>query len=170
MDRQHETFTDEELRAFVGDRADVYLAKWAPESESFANGAAFLLGPVWIGYRKLYKIGAILVGLLLVEMVLEEWLFLHLLGREEVPPPFSLAVSLGIGLVCGFWGDRWYRAKAEKTILEVRALGLPEDEKARVLAHRGGTNPLGVLYVPFLGFATVFVVITILEFLGFALV
>ena len=53
---------EEELRSFIGEGSEDYLAKWHSGSgfTSF-NWAAFAFGALWFLYRKMYWTGALLL-------------------------------------------------------------------------------------------------------------
>lgn len=133
------------LRAFVGPKADYYLGKWrpsqaGPEHSTGFNWAAFLLSGLWLPYRKMYTITLILLGIILVESVAEEVLFVGILGEPEPPLVLSRVIGLGVAVLCGAYGNRWYLAHARKAIAEVRAQGFDQQATHDRLAKRGGTS------------------------------
>src|SRR5262245_25293633 len=76
---------EQELRAFVGPRADVYLRKWAPllygSGQAGFNWPAFLLAGIWLPYRKMYAVSLIFYGAIVAESVLEEVVFAGILRQ-----------------------------------------------------------------------------------------
>ena len=158
-----------ELRAFVGPRAGVYLAKWYPlltgtTGTGGFNWPAFLWSGLWIPYRKMYRITAIFYFIMLATTIGEEIVFLYVMGRE-VPPFLDSAIGLVAALVCGFSANLWYLAHARRGIAEVRALGFQDSNSLPEIARRGGTSLLAALglFVCFLG--TMVAAVTFLEFL-----
>lgn len=161
-----------DLRAFVGKKADYYLARWAPAlrgsgSSTGFNWAAFLFGGLWLPYRKMYLVSSIFYGFIILETVLEEIVFVGVLEEPEPPAALVNMVNLVIGIVCGSLGNRWYLAHARKAVADVRAQNLDEDAAIDLLSRRGGTN-LGVALAFFLAFCIVmlaaFVVLDVLLF------
>ncbi|QEL19009.1 DUF2628 domain-containing protein [Limnoglobus roseus] len=138
--------TEQEIRAFVGSKSDYYLSKWQVELEGDGevkglNWAALLLSGLWLPYRKMYRPAIIFMGLILIEMILEEVIFVAVLRRPDPPAALGRFVGLVAGGICGAFGNRWYLSHARKMIEEVRSQNLPEEDHLRVLSERGGTRP-----------------------------
>jgi hypothetical protein len=153
--------TAQELAAFVGRKANYYLAKWniaeqsIPRSTGF-NWAAFFLTGLWLPYRKMYRATAILWGIIVLESILEEFVWVGMLGRPEPSSGWDAATGLVIAIFCGNFANGWYLSHARRAIAEVRASGLAGDEYLQALARRGGTNmlaALGVLVLVVVAFA-----------------
>ena len=139
-----EGFEAQQLRAFVGQKADYYLKQWAGLRRGTGQGpgfnwAAFFLSGLWLPYRKMYGITAIFYGGLLALTIVEEVLFVGILGRAEVPSGMNF-VGLAVSLICGAYGNRWYLAHARKTIAEARGRGLDPYAVSAFAADRGGTS------------------------------
>lgn len=137
----------EELRAFVGPKADYYLKRWGPLIEGWgrgagANWAAFFLSGLWFGYRKMYKATAILYGVILFETIAEEVLFVGLLELPEAPAIFSRLAGLAITVSCAGYGNRWYLAHAKRIISEIGMEDEDPEARLREIARRGGTSIL----------------------------
>src|SRR5215207_976016 len=138
--------TEEEVRAFVGPRADYYLKKWWLDLDSSIgsgtgfNWAAFFLSGLWLPYRKMYRATLIFLGVFLLETLFEEIVYVGFLGRPEAPGALGRFVGLVAGIVCGGFGNAWYLSHAQKTIGKMRSQGLPEDAYFKALIKRGGTN------------------------------
>ena len=133
-----------QLRAFVGPRADVYLAKWhhllmGGSGSAGFNWPAFLWSGLWIPYRKMYRVAAILYGTMIATTIGEDVLFV-LIGRGQIPPFLDSAIGLIAALVCGFGANRWYLAHARRVIAEVHSLGLQDSECLAEISRRGGTS------------------------------
>ena len=139
------TITEEEVRAFVGNpKADYYIGKWSLPNKGF-NWAACLLSGLWLPYRKMYVPTVIFFGIMLVDSVIEDIVFVEILRMPEPPPVLDKLVGLIAALVCGLFGNRWYLSHAHNVIAEVRSQGLPEEDHLRMLSKRGGTNLLASL-------------------------
>jgi hypothetical protein len=143
-----------ELRAFVGSKADSYLSNWASmrrrSGSSGFNLAAFFLSGLWLPYRKMYKATGIFFGVIIVESILEQVVFVDFLNKPEVPRALANIVGLVVAVVCGAYGNRWYLSHAKKIIAEVRLQGLDDESFLKELARRGGTSLLASLGVVFL--------------------
>jgi MFS family permease len=118
------------LRAFVGPKADHYLAAWGQEGGAKWNPAALLFGVSWLGYRKLWRPALIGAAILLVA---------GLAALFYSPALLLLAAALiGTGLWLGGAGNRLYRAHAEAAVADASQ---SEDR----LRQRGGTSLAGSL-------------------------
>ena len=178
-----EPITEEEVKAFVGRKADYYCRKWSlalkgqgvghdqvavaglmlSQPRTDFNWAAFLLSGLWLPYRKMYVLTLVFFGVILAESVLEEVFFVGALGMPEPPAAVGRLVGLAAAIVCGCFGNRWYLSHARKVITEVRSQGLPEEEYLRILSKRGGTSLSAALgfFVLFIG--AVFTVLFVLQ-------
>ena len=149
---------EKSLRAFVGARADYYLNKWAPllrgvTGSAGFNWAAFLLSGLWLPYRKMYKLTAVLWGVVLFESIAEEVVFVGVLGYQESPASLDRIVTFVIACVCGAFGNSWYLAHARKIITEVDSDEPDREARLRTIAKRGGTSlasSLGLMILFFL--------------------
>ena len=142
--------TEEEVRAFVGPRADYYINKWWLDPDNMGNAtgfnwAAFFLNPVWLPYRKMYRATTILYGSILLETILEEIVFVGILGKPETPRALGNFVGLVAAIVCGAFGNDWYLSHSQKAITEVRNQALAADAHLQALAKRGGTSAAAAL-------------------------
>jgi hypothetical protein len=183
--RATEPITEQEVRAFVGRKADHYFQRWGPALKSQRarydqvavaglllrlpktgfNWAAFLLSGLWLPYRKMYVPTLVLFGVILAEAVLEEVVFVGALHMPAPPAALGRLVGVAVAVVCGCFGNRWYLSHARKVITEVRFQGLPEEEHLRMLSKRGGTSLPAALgfFVAFIG--AVFAVRSVLDLL-----
>ncbi len=161
--------TDQEVTVFVGRKAGYYLHRWAgaldgaPTSTGF-NWAAFFLSGLWLPYRKMYLITAIFMGIILFESILEEVVFVGVLGRPEAPAGLGRTVGLAASIICGGWGNRWYLSHARRAAAELRSQELTEDAYLDALARRGGTNIAASL-----GFFALFIAAVFGSFLALGL-
>jgi hypothetical protein len=136
---------EKEFSAFVGPKADYYLERWrfavdSPEVATGFNWAAFFLSGLWLPYRKMYRIAGIFFGVILLESVLEEVVWVGIFGKPEAPAAFGRLFGLATSIVCGWLANEWYLSSARKAISEVRSQGLSEEAHLEALAKRGGTN------------------------------
>jgi hypothetical protein len=140
-----ESLANQELAAFVGRQAPYYLAKWRRVLDGSGAGtgfnlAAFLVSGLWLPFRKMYRYTLIFYSVVFAESVLEQIVWVGVLGRDEVPTIIDHAGSLIAAVVCGTYGNRWYLSYAQREIAKVRAEGLPQEEHLQVLTKRGGAN------------------------------
>ena len=147
------TAEEEDLRAVVGPNAAFYLAAWrnTPTGRDGGTGfnrAAFFLGYLWLGYRRMYGRAVALFAVLLAEVVAEEVLFCALLGFARPPAILTPVVGFTLAVVCGACANRWYLAHARQVIADVRR-GHPEDGVRAELVARGGTSIGGAVAVLF---------------------
>jgi len=170
-----EAFSEEavsELRAFVGPRADYYLRKWAPRLRSprgqvGMNWFAFLLPAIWLGYRKMYRGVFTLFGVLILVSIIEQVLFVGVLGRRASPQGANLIVGLVTSIVCGVCANSWYLSQAIRVVTSARAQGLDGEDLLHTLSKRGGTSPLAALAIVFFGlFALVAMAVALLQQAG----
>jgi hypothetical protein len=163
-----QSLEEQQLRAFVGSRADYYLQKWAPLQTARGhrtgfNWAAFFLSGLWLPYRKMYKVATVFFAIILVESVAEEVLFVGILGKAETPAGLSNAVGLLVSIICGAYGNRWYLLHATKVISDIRAQGLDQEAMLEALSRRGGTSLGASLGLFFLFMVVMFAVFFVLE-------
>lgn len=149
-----------ELRAFVGRKADYYLRKWAPRlndssAEAGMNWAAFFLTAFWLAYRKMYRATFIFYAVVIALAILQQVVFVGLLGSEAVPPVVGAVVNLMTAIVCGFFGNAWYLTHTQRAIATARSQGLEDEHLLFVLAQRGGTSLLAAFGLVFLGFVLI---------------
>lgn len=129
--------------AVVGNRFPIYRRRWRLD-QGPANAAGtwhwpgFLFGLLWMVYRKMYRMVAIWVGVLIASSVLE-----GLLGLPDAVSPF---ITVGLAIAVGIHANGWYLAHCQRQIESARALH-PGSEAAQQaeLARRGGTSAGAVL-------------------------
>jgi hypothetical protein len=92
------------------------------------NWAAFLFSAPWLFYRKMYGVAVVfLVAAIALAAVLPE-----------------VVVTFSFALLCGLYGNWLYYRQARRVIRRVRSQEPVEDNRAKVLAQRGGTSPIAV--------------------------
>ncbi|MGF6418739.1 hypothetical protein ABH900_002242 [Stenotrophomonas sp. AN71] len=124
--------------AVVGGNFPIYRQRWRLD-QGIAEGSgtwhwpAFLIGVIWMVYRRMYRLAAIWAGTLVFFSIAEA-----LLG---VPEGVSLVITLAINTVAALYANRWYLAHCQHEIARARALA-GDDEAClrRELAERGDTN------------------------------
>lgn len=163
-----ETSSRRELQAFVGPKASYYLRKWAPALEGNRrdtgfNWAAFFLCGLWIAYRKMYVIAFVVYGVAALESLLEDFLFVRILGEPEPPASVDRLITLGISIICGVYGNRWYLSHTRKMVAETKAQGLQDKALLYALSKRGGTSLLASLGLFLLFCVTVFFTVFLFE-------
>jgi hypothetical protein len=149
------SLSEKEIRAFVGKHASYYLKKWSAglggsgQARGF-NWPGFLISFFWLAYRKMYWITAIVIGVTVIETVVEQIAVDGGFASEQGISAVSSLAGLIFSIVCGTFGNAWYLAHAKREIARVRALGLPDDAYHEALAKRGGTSFVGSLGLVFL--------------------
>ncbi len=104
---------ERQARLFIGDNHKFYQAKWARmdarRTSISWNWAAFLLFLFWIGYRRMYGVGIMLIAIDAIEFGLEE--------AFRWPALVSGLFNFGFGLAIGLNGNHWYRNHMERKIV-----------------------------------------------------
>jgi hypothetical protein len=132
--------TPDQARAFVGPRADYYLARWDRLSEAGSralgfNWPAFFLTLIWLLYRRMYRWFWIAAAVLVASVVIEE-LALAAVGLKEAPF-LDLLISIAVATAFGTFGTYWYLLHARRRI-ERLADSTTVDLEA--IAREGGTS------------------------------
>ncbi len=133
------------LQVFVGSNVKYYMNHWATllrnrKATGGFNWIAFFFSGLWLPYRKMYKLTLIFYAIMILETVLEELVFVFMLGEPETPAIVGRAVGLVASLVCGGYANRWYLSHARRHVAEVGSSGLEGNYLAEALAKRGGTS------------------------------
>ncbi len=122
------------LAQFIGSKYQGYyeavFAQITP-SKSFAgfNIGAFFFGVMWLFYRKMYLYGFAMLGIILVEGLIET-----ALGIE------SHAASIGFAVFFGFCGNGIYKHFAERQIKHIQRSQTSPEQLEQSLSLAGGTN------------------------------
>jgi len=151
-------YSEEELRAVVGKNAESYIKIWAPiiRGEKSTNGfnvAGFFLAASWMGYRKMTNIAAAWFVVAFISVLMEDLVFILILGRPESPAIAGSLFGFILALVCGYWGNTWYLSHVKTIVDSVRSKGLAREEYYDELSKRGGTSwghtflVLGIFFV-----------------------
>ncbi len=139
----------EDLSAYVGTKADYYLPRFRRMARGGSNAswnwAAFFFGPLWLLYRKMYGLGAIVMILEIIQTAVMEISYKALgLGMTEemtyaevyalvesaLSKPSSLyfllsisllsAIMLVISIAIAVFGNRLYRDHCRRAIARAR--------------------------------------------------
>ena len=129
--------------AIVGGNFPIYRKRWRlDQGTASAVGTwhwpGFLFGVIWMMYRKMYRMAAIWVGVLVASSAIEVFL--------DVPDALSLVINLGLSVTVGVFANSWYLQHCQREI--ARAQSLSTDNEAAVrstLAARGDTSVIGAV-------------------------
>ncbi|MGS7842934.1 GYF domain-containing protein [Stenotrophomonas forensis] len=124
--------------AVVGGNFPIYRQRWRLD-QGIATGSgtwhwpAFLLGLVWMMYRRMYRLAAMWAGLLLLISVIETLL--------DVPDGLSLIITVALSITTGAFGNTWYLAHCQRLIARARAESRGDETRLHSeLSARGGTS------------------------------
>jgi len=160
-----DSLSKSEAGAFVGKKSEYYLNMWDryAGSASFKgwNCSALLFGILWVAYRKMYRIAAILLGIQVLAAIIRFVpLTLALLGRAL--PPYAAypvivlmnLVAAGVYVYCGIFGNKLYRDKAARALAEAGDIQ-EKDTQRRMdsIAEKGGVNDVIVILYALVVFA-----------------
>ncbi len=154
---------EQEIRAFVGRRADYYLRNWKGALAGDGRGtgfnrAAFFLSGFWLPYRKMYFAAFVFYGIIVFESIVEEVVFVGILGKPETPVEIERLSAVAAAIVCGAFGNRWYLSRVRREITNLKSQGLPEEAILETLSRRGGTSIAASIGFFVLFMALIFVV------------
>lgn len=139
----------EDLAAFVGAKAEYYLPRFRRMARNGSsaswNWAAFFFGPLWLLYRKMYGLGAIVMILELLQTAITEIAYKSLglnltdemtstellsLVESAIGKPSNMyfllsislfsAIMLMVSIVLALFGNRLYRDHCSRVITRVR--------------------------------------------------
>lgn len=136
----------EATRAYIGEKAPHFLEKWrrmdARKSIVSFSFPGFVFGPLWLFYRKIFRVGLIVAG---VAFVMSSFAVFGQVMHEEVIQVLVKLVWFGVALGIGLFGNHIYRGHvAEQTALLDTAGQDPQAVRDR-LAMQGGTSPAASL-------------------------
>ena len=154
-----------QLSALVGSNAYYYLDNWTPLLRGWSrsagfNWAAFFLSGIWLPYRKMYKATVLFYVIIIVESIVEEMVFVGILGRPETSAALERVVGLVAAIICGAYGNRWYLSHARAVVSELSGAGLRDDALMQMLSKRGGTSVAASL-----GMFVLFIVVLLATFI-----
>ena len=117
--------TEEELRAFIGPKADYYLQAWSgidpaggPQPTRW-NWPAFFLTAFWLLYRRMYKYFWMFFAVLMVGGILQGLIETALGGTT--PPWGNVVINIVFGCFFGSFGNWLYYRHTNWKIGQVKA-------------------------------------------------
>ncbi len=143
---------EEEIYDYIQDDKGYYARKW--EKSATRNGIsfnifAFLFGPFWLGYRKMYLFVFLFS---LVWLVMDFLLYLsgytynlaNLLAFEN--DPVDQVISVVTFVLIGFFGNKLYKKHAIRHVKKTRATTPNYENRLTIYKKKGGASWLGVLF------------------------
>lgn len=155
---------ENDLRSYIGKKADYYLDKWKLDSEgkppktTSMNWAAFFFPLFWAAYRKMYGIVFITLGAFLgidiIMYVLERFF-------DSFYIQSNTTIGIAVGVLFGLNGNYFYYKKAKQDIEKSKS----SDPLATkdVLQKSGGTNGWNVFLMGLLIVVYAFISAFIIE-------
>jgi len=130
-------------RLFIGSNHAFYLRSWGIEGSGGHawNWPAFLLGPSWLLYRKMYGYAFAWLAFVVVESLLE--------SRFDVSIVLSYGISVTINVVIGCIGNALYRKHFERAVRTISPGRDPASLRIE-LARQGGTSLAGAIVLTIL--------------------
>jgi len=132
---------DVALGTFVGTHFAYYRRQWRAAAQRNGmswNWAAFLFGPFWLAYRRMYwQVGVFAVAISALPVA-------EALLDRHVPHLISLPMLYAIAVVLGMYGNQFYKWHADATIRRLRDYHWSADTVTDSLARCGGTSWTGV--------------------------
>lgn len=161
------TITNEELRLFVGKKADYYLKQFEniqdKQPVAKMNLPALFISIFWLFYRKMYLIGILLFLAVVVETTISNFIFINLLGYASSPKMYNGMKTFLYPAICAALANRWYLFHAKKKIEKIKQSILSEDSKPAAIKKEGGTSIVSGIFAPILLFFVAFVILVIIE-------
>lgn len=146
--------SNDDAMTFVGKNYEYFKRKWdiaeQKNSKQSWNWASFLGSYAWLAYRKMYVHSGIVIGILILETIVEV-----VIGGSRISSTINF-FNIGLFIGVGFSGNSWYKKHVEKSVREVRSKCLP-DQVAIELAKAGGTS-MGAAIGATVGLLAVFAV------------
>lgn len=123
----------EAARIFVGKNTEFYVKSWGLDGSSGRswNWPAFLFGPIWMMYRKMYIYAAIWTAIVFVDVIIEDIL--------NASDRVSNIITFAMALAVGFAGNWLYRRHFEK-IYFVSSVSRAGTDSRLELARRGNVS------------------------------
>lgn len=135
---------EQTARALVGPKADYYLTKWAntgsDEKMLGFNWPAFFLGPIWMLYRKMYRLAGMFIALIVAIELLERAIAFAM-HSEEFPQSIDRALGIGIAIVVARFATYWYLGETRRRYQSLQANGALSDATA---SEAGGVSRFAV--------------------------
>lgn len=161
--------TNEELRLFVGRKADYYMKQFemiqATQPVSKMNIPALLVSLFWLFYRKMYLIGIAFFLTIVVVTTSSDIIFINLLGYASTPKIFSGALSMMFPAICATFANKWYLFHAKRKITEIKQRGTVDNLQLDAIKKKGGTSIVASILGPALLLFFAFAVLVTIELL-----
>lgn len=126
---------DSGLADYIGNKREYYLRSFSALKQKKRydswNWAAFFFSSYWCVYRKMYAIGAVVLGVQLLLTLLAGW--------------FGSLLCLVISVLAAVFGNYAYLYDLEKRIRRERSL--PENLRPSFVMKNGGTNTAAAILV-----------------------
>ena len=141
--------------AVVGGNFPTYRQRWrldqgVAESAGSWHWPAFLIGVIWMMYRRMYRLAAIWAGTLVFFSIAEALL--------DVPEGVSMVITLVLNITAAVYGNRWYLSHCQRQIAQARAMAGDDEARLRSeLVARGGTSVPAAVGAIFFVLAMMFV-------------
>jgi hypothetical protein len=144
--------------SLVGKNYDYYKEKWnkleSKKSKTSWNWAAFFLGPLWFGYRKMY-IPMVLIAVCYILLDLFFYLFQYQFSEENYFfDPVQNLLLFPITVILAMFGNYYYLKHTNRNIDKVNLQPFNFEQKRTWLKRKGGTSWLGVVFTILLLFTT----------------
>lgn len=131
---------EDAARQLVGPAADHYLAQWRQlDTRRGVLGfswVAFLFGPYWMLYRRMYRTCGFWIGAAILWGAAEA-LVVALFHFPQPSALFDQSVGLGIASTCGVFGSYWYYLETRR---RYQRLMLAGTRTPAALARAGGVS------------------------------
>ncbi|MGR6033932.1 MAG: DUF2628 domain-containing protein [Candidatus Nitrosoglobus sp.] len=129
------TINSDVLQNFVGKNFEYFRKKWEiaerKESKFAWNWAAFLIGPIWLAYRKMYLYLGILIAFIIIESLIDY--------AFNLPNSTSNAIDAAIGFVFGNQGNYLYKLHVDRKVKQIISKSGFQNTTAE-LKRLGGTS------------------------------
>lgn len=161
------TITNEELRLFVGKKADYYLKQFAITQDTQPlykmNVAAFLISIFWLFYRKMYLIGMLFFLAIIVEITISDFIFINVLGYTSSPKMYDAMKAIMYPAICAAFANRWYFFHTKRKISEIKQRILADDLQLIAIKTKGGTSIVASILGPVLLLASALIISGIID-------
>ena len=128
---------DDKKAKFIGEKYEKYykekFERITPKKQMAGfHIAAFILGPIWLFYRKMYAYGAIYIAFVFASGMVT--------SIFELPESIDRAISIALSVTMGLGANTLYKYFVEKRIKTIT-----ENHPSNfndVLVEKGGTSPI----------------------------
>ncbi|MDL2281434.1 DUF2628 domain-containing protein [Selenomonadales bacterium OttesenSCG-928-I06] len=137
-------FDDEIIRTFVGENTDYYIEKWQtskdPAKNPSWNWSSFLVGWLWLGYRKMHSTFLWFFGVLVAIDIIDIFFGLHFI---------CLVARIALMVIMGVFGNALYYNHMKKTVTNIQNNYKNVEEQKLEIEKDGGTSwfSLAILWI-----------------------